>query len=47
MFLGLSSDDLHEMMKTSASNTMTLQQNFMSFQQKTRLGINNFEKKIG
>ena len=31
-----SSDDLREMMKTLASNTVTLQQNIMSFQQETR-----------
>jgi hypothetical protein len=30
--IGLSSDDLREMMKTLAFNTVTLQPNFMSFQ---------------
>jgi hypothetical protein len=30
--MGSSSNDLHEMMKTLAFNTMTLQQNIMSFQ---------------
>ena len=34
-----SSDDLCEMMKTLASNTVTLQQNVMSFQQEIRSSI--------
>jgi hypothetical protein len=42
-----SSDDLREMMKTLASNTMTLQQNVMSFQQETRSNIHNLEKQMG
>jgi len=42
-----SSDDLREMMKTLASNTVTLQQNIMSFQQETRLSIHNLEKQMG
>jgi hypothetical protein len=42
-----SSDDLHEMMKTLASNTVTLQQNIMSFQQETRSSIHNLEKQMG
>jgi len=42
-----SSDDLREMMKTLASNTVTLQQNVMSFQQKTRSSIHNLEKQMG
>jgi hypothetical protein len=42
-----SSDDLHEMMKTLASNTVTLQQNVMSFQQETRSSIHNLEKQMG
>jgi hypothetical protein len=42
-----SSDDLCEMMKTLASNTMTLQQNIMSFQQETRSSIHNLEKQMG
>ena len=42
-----SSDDLHEMMKTLASSTMTLQQNVMSFQQETRSSIHNLEKQMG
>jgi hypothetical protein len=41
-----SSDDLREMMKTLASNTVTLQQNIMSFQQETRLSIHNLEKQM-
>ncbi|KAL3583883.1 hypothetical protein D5086_014944 [Populus alba] len=46
--MGLSSnDDLHEMMKTLASNTITLQQNVMSFQQETRSSIHNLEKQMG
>jgi hypothetical protein len=45
--MGSSSDDLHEMMKTLASNTATLQQNVMSFQQETRSSIHNLEKQIG
>jgi TolA-binding protein len=35
------------MIKTLASNTMTLQQNVMSFQQETRSTIHNLEKQIG
>jgi len=35
------------MMKTLASNTVTLQQNVMSFQQETRSSIHNLEKQIG
>jgi len=31
-----SNDDLREMMKTLASNTVTLQQNVVSFQQETK-----------
>jgi hypothetical protein len=47
-FMGSSfSDDLREMMKTLASNTMTLQQNVMSFQQETRSSIHNLEKQMG
>jgi hypothetical protein len=42
-----SSDDLSEMMKTLASNTVTLQQNVMSFQQETRSSIHNLEKQMG
>ena len=42
-----SSDDLHEMMKTLAYNTVTLQQNVMSFQQETRSSILNLEKQMG
>ena len=43
-----SSDDLREMMKTFASNTVvTLQQNVMSFQQETRSSIHNLEKQMG
>jgi len=42
-----SSYDLREMMKTLASNTATLQQNVMSFQQETRSSIHNLEKKMG
>jgi hypothetical protein len=42
-----SSDDLHEMMKTLASNTVTLQQNIMSFQQETKPSIHNLEKQMG
>ncbi|XP_052303389.1 uncharacterized protein LOC112324338 isoform X2 [Populus trichocarpa] len=42
-----SSDDLREMMKTLASNTVTLQQNIMSFQQETRSGIHNLKKQMG
>jgi hypothetical protein len=34
-------------MKTLASNTVTLQQNIMSFQQKTRSSIHNLEKQMG
>jgi len=43
----LSSDDLREMMKTLASNTVTLQQNVMFFQQETRSSIHNLEKQMG
>jgi hypothetical protein len=42
-----SSDDLREMMKTLASNTVTLQQNVVSFQQETRSSIHNLEKQMG
>jgi len=35
------------MMKTLASNTVTLQQNVMSFQQETRSSIHNLEKQMG
>jgi len=42
-----SSDDLREMMKTLASNTVTLQQNVMSFQHETRSRIHNLEKQMG
>jgi uncharacterized protein Yka (UPF0111/DUF47 family) len=42
-----SSDDLLEMMKTLASNTMIFQQNVMSFQQKTRSSVHNLEKQMG
>jgi len=42
-----SSDDLHEMMKTLAFNTVTLQQNVMLFQQETRSSIHNLEKQMG
>jgi hypothetical protein len=42
-----SNDDLREMMKTLASNTVTLQQNVMSFQQETRSSIHNLEKQMG
>jgi len=46
--MGLSSnDDLREMKKTLASNTVTLQQNVMSFQQETRSSIHNLEKQMG
>lgn len=46
--MGLSSnDDLREMMKTLASNIVTLQQNVMSFQQETRSSIHNLEKQMG
>jgi hypothetical protein len=46
--MGLSSNDnIHEMMKTLASNTVTLQQNVMSFQQETRSSIHNLEKQMG
>jgi hypothetical protein len=34
-------------MKTLASNTVTLQQNIMSFQQETRSSIHNLEKQMG
>jgi uncharacterized protein YciW len=42
-----SSDDLREMMKTLTSNTVTLQQNVMSFQKETRSSIHNLEKQMG
>jgi hypothetical protein len=42
-----SGDDLREMMKTLASNIVTLQQNVMSFQQEIRLLIHNLEKQMG
>jgi hypothetical protein len=45
--IGSSSDDLHEKMKTLASNIVTLQQNVMSFQQETRSSIHNLEKQMG
>jgi hypothetical protein len=46
--MGLSSNDnIREMMKTLASNTVTLQQNVMSFQQETRSSIHNLEKQMG
>ena len=45
--MGSSSDDLHEMMKTLASNIVTLQQNVMSFQQEPGSSIHNLEKQIG
>jgi len=35
------------MMKTLASNIVTLQQNIMSFQQETRSSIHNLEKQMG
>jgi len=41
-----SSDDLREMMKTLASNTVTLQQN-VTFQHETRSSIHNLEKQMG
>jgi hypothetical protein len=45
--MGSSSDDVCEMMKTLASNTVTLQQNVMSFRQETRSSIHNLEKQMG
>jgi hypothetical protein len=42
-----SSDDLLEMIKTLASNTVIFQQNVMSFQQKTRSSVHNLEKQMG
>src|SRR3990172_4292135 len=46
--MGLSfNDDLREMMKTLASNIVTLQQNVMSFQQETWSSIHNLEKQMG
>jgi predicted nucleic acid-binding Zn-ribbon protein len=45
--MGSSSDDLHEKMKTLASNIVTLQQNIMSFQQETRSSIHKLEKQMG
>jgi hypothetical protein len=42
-----SNDDLREMMKTLASNIVTLQQNVMFFQQETRSSIHNLEKQMG
>jgi len=42
-----SKDDLCEMMKTLASNTVTLQQNIMSFLQETRSSIHKLEKQMG
>jgi hypothetical protein len=42
-----SNDDLREMMKTLASNTVTLQQNVVSFQQETMSSIHNLEKQMG
>ena len=44
--MGSSSDDLREMMKILASNTVTMQQNVMFFQQETRSSIHNLEKQI-
>jgi hypothetical protein len=35
------------MMKTLASNTVTLQQNVMSFQKETRSSIHNMKKQMG
>jgi hypothetical protein len=35
------------MMKNLASNTVTLQQNIISFQQETRPSIHNLEKQMG
>jgi hypothetical protein len=35
------------MMRTLASNTVTFQQNVMSFQQETRSSIHNLEKQMG
>jgi hypothetical protein len=45
--MGSSSDDLHEMMETLSFNTVTLQQNAMSFQQEIRSSIHNLEKQMG
>ena len=45
--MGSSSDDLREMMKTLASNTVTLQHNIMSFQHEMRSSIHNLEKQMG
>jgi TolA-binding protein len=45
--MGSSSDDLHEMMETLSFNTVTLQQNVMSFQQEIRSSIHNLEKQMG
>jgi hypothetical protein len=42
-----SNDDLHEMIKTLASNTMTLQKNVISFQHEIRSSIHNLEKRMG
>jgi len=42
-----SRDDLCEMMKTLAFNTVTLQQNVMTFQRETRSSIRNLEKQMG
>jgi len=42
-----SSDNLREMTKILAYNTVTLQQNIMSFLQETRSNIHNLEKQIG
>jgi hypothetical protein len=45
--MGSSSDDLREMMKTLASNIVTLQQNIMSFQPEIRSSIHNLKKQMG
>jgi hypothetical protein len=45
--MGSSSDDLREMMKTLASNIVTLQKNIMSFQHEMRSSIHNLEKQMG
>jgi len=42
-----SSDDLHEMMKTLASNTVTLQQNVMSFNRKQGQVFTTWRSKWG
>jgi len=45
--MGSSSDDLREMMKTLASNTMNLQQNVTSFQLETRLQMGQVASSVG